>query len=595
MLEDFQSYSNAKLNFRPRINCQRLGIQPIGYTAKEIEAIVVSGWGSVHYCESLRPTTKVKPFFDWDLYVPDEPSPERKRAYLEDAKRQLVGALELDSDENIAIATSHGDVPARDGNTYKLSIRFYVQGYAIRATDLAAFVAARPGLTKSATAGWDNSVYPVRSERLLRVVGAIKGSGDTRVLEPADHLRPYHHYLVQCLIGNELGLPTFEGRLPKRPRVDPRDALVRHSWVPSENDMEYIGLSLMRASNMTTGYRVDLPQLNVLKFVTTGERPCVFGPVHHSNSCGVVFERSGDVNYICHGTECRGKKHRLGSWRTTLAQLAAPDAITDKQMREFDPAVPKAMEDACLLEGRGKLEDCAGFAVYREAALSYFNRFFNHVHCSRPEIVQVRTCTASDPPPPQSPAQPAQQRLRSRRIRTPRTFAARGRGEKRFRIRHALRIRRTTSCPCLIANFVPRAEVLRRRRQHRVVRAPRRARDRRGRQARRRHLQHLDELARPRQVPRLRVPPGPGRGRQDARDLQPLHGRHAVPQHDRPRPHAQRAGRHQAAAGPRHGGLLLGRPAALRLHDQLGRRHPPEPWRQEQLRAGCHRRARWVF
>lgn len=261
-----------------------------------------------------------------------------------------------------------------------------MQGYVCKASELAGFLEAHDSL-----AAFDNKVYPKTAERLMRCVGAIKGSGDTRVLEPATCHRPYSHYLIQALVGNELRLAAA-GPLPKRPRLDPADAAVRPRWLKvSENEMELLALQLMRGAGMTEGYRLDSTKLNLVYLKNTGPRPCINGFTHESNNCCVVFRRDGSVTYQCHGSECAGKEMaRLGSWRTTLADLVCDDAITPEQRKVFDPAVTRAWEDATLAAANGKkLEDSPDFPVYRKHALAYFDRFFKHVHIGRPEIIQV--------------------------------------------------------------------------------------------------------------------------------------------------------------------------------------------------------------
>ncbi len=144
-IEDFQAYGSQDLNFRPRIDCHRIGIQPIKFTAKKVEEVVLKEWGKVNYCESLKPSTLVKPFFDFDLYVDNSPTDVAVKAKEAEVVARLQAALELESDEAIAMATSHGPV---DAERFKISVRLYVQGYVVKCSDMVALLEARPELDK---------------------------------------------------------------------------------------------------------------------------------------------------------------------------------------------------------------------------------------------------------------------------------------------------------------------------------------------------------------------------------------------------------------------------------------------------------------
>lgn len=402
LLEEYPNYATAELSFRPRIVCSRgPNHPPIKYTARVAERLVLAEWGTTTLCESLKPSTVVKPFFDYDKYLPANPGDAEIKRVVDKAKNALKNALDLENDELIAVATSHGAIVHEGQAGYKLSMHFYVQGYACKATELVGFLEHHEEL-----ADFDNKVYPKTGERLMRVVGAIKANGDNRVLEPVDASRPYSHYLIQSLIGNELRL-VAGGPVPKRARLEATDAQVRPRWLKlSENDMELTALQLMRAAGMTTGYRLDYTKLNLVYLKNTGMRECVHGFTHESNNACVVFQRDGNVAYRCHGSECATKDYRLGSWRTTLADMVGDDAITPEQMKVFDPSVTRAWEEATVTSGK-KLEESPDYPVFRKHALAYFDRFFKHVHIGRPEVVQARASFARTRPkitPPHIPS-----------------------------------------------------------------------------------------------------------------------------------------------------------------------------------------------
>lgn len=196
-------------------------------------------------------------------------------------------------------------------------------------------------------------------------------------------------------MGNEIRLPSLASNPPKRLRAVDNPDRELPAWIPSENRMERVCLELMEAAGMSEGYRPNGTCFNTLKLRTTGPRKCVFGPTHDSNSAAIIYQRDGSVEYACHASSCSGKRHKLGVWRIdTLEQLATGDLLTDAQLREFDPGYIKAMEEKCLAgapSAKAKLEECPGYPIFYKAAMAYFNRFFAHVLCSTPEVVQVRT------------------------------------------------------------------------------------------------------------------------------------------------------------------------------------------------------------
>lgn len=145
LLEEYPAYSTRKLFFRPRIVCARgPNNPPIEYTAQAAERLVGSEWGSITLCESLKPSTLVKPFFDYDAYLAVNPGEDELRAVVAKAKADLVSACELDDEEALAIATSHGPVVHDGQPAYKVSIHFYLQVRSARWKDRTGLYAHAP-------------------------------------------------------------------------------------------------------------------------------------------------------------------------------------------------------------------------------------------------------------------------------------------------------------------------------------------------------------------------------------------------------------------------------------------------------------------
>ena len=245
-------YTTTQLGFRPRINCKRSDENPpILFTAERAADHIAGRYGCCTLLEALLPTNSVKPYFDFELHCPDEPDTktilEQQVLQLQipaifvscrsDYRRgsfyrflqvlpSIMKSLEVER-EDIRVASRHGWVKTRDGQRF--FFRAFVLGKQLRVAEMNTVI----GRPEFKVPGWDAGVYPLRGERMMWVVGGIKGKdGDKRVLEPVQAGHPYHEYLIQALNGNEevmeVPMPKYALRIPKS-NIHSVDAAVGHS------------------------------------------------------------------------------------------------------------------------------------------------------------------------------------------------------------------------------------------------------------------------------------------------------------------------------------------------------------------------------
>ncbi len=132
---EFDGYSTILLNFRTRINCVRnADTPPVQFTCKAVQARIFARYGhaEMNLCESLVCETIVKPYFDFDLYAPEQPSSELKALTLATCLDLLKDLFCEQTTDNIAVAQRHGIVSRNGVPTHKVSYRFFIQGYAVK-------------------------------------------------------------------------------------------------------------------------------------------------------------------------------------------------------------------------------------------------------------------------------------------------------------------------------------------------------------------------------------------------------------------------------------------------------------------------------
>lgn len=247
--------------------------------------------------------------------------------------------------------------------------------------------------------GWDFGIYPEAGkdrEQLVAMVGCCKAKdGDYRVLQPFGHPeRPYHHYVIQCLSGQEELLEVPESTTPivTRARRQPSTTTGKPSWLAlPEGELITAALTAMTLKGMATGWVPGRMQNNLLPLKTVGERACCHGGVHTSNNSSVSFRRDGAILFHCTAEDhCDITPPIIGNWRKGLGGRMCLDALLPEQLCEFDPVLVKNFEAevwAELPEAK-KLRSCPSYGAYADFVTSYYNRFFVHVYTGKPEIVQ---------------------------------------------------------------------------------------------------------------------------------------------------------------------------------------------------------------
>ena len=179
-----------------------------------IEAAIAAKYGSTTLLKALQPATLVKPYFDYEFY--SEGPTDTALLMEEEFIPTILRALSIDR-EKLAVAQRHGIVK---GKGFKTSFRGFVQGHSVQVRDMAAIL----GEPECAEGRWDKGIYPSKGERIMGVVGGIKGKdGDVRVLRPVpgEPPLPYHHFLIQALDGTEmpLELPPASWRSVQTARI----------------------------------------------------------------------------------------------------------------------------------------------------------------------------------------------------------------------------------------------------------------------------------------------------------------------------------------------------------------------------------------
>jgi len=249
--------------------------------------------------------------------------------------------------------------------------------------------------------GWDMGIYPEAGnprEQLFSMVGCCKAKdGDYRVLQPYGPERPYNHFIAQSLTGQEEMLELPDEELPpivRRARKNPRNTRIsgKPAWLNlPDGELVVHAMQGLCANGMVSGYLPGVLKNNLLPFETTGPRPCCHGGTHDSNTCGVSFRRDGAILYHCNAdAHCELEPPIIGSWRKTLASRMSVDALLDSQATKFDSKLLESMEAEVWAENpkAKKLPDCPSYGLYRDFCIEYYNRFFVHVLCGKPEIVQ---------------------------------------------------------------------------------------------------------------------------------------------------------------------------------------------------------------
>ncbi len=186
----------------------------------------------------------------------------------------------------------------------------------------------------------DNIFHAGTGNKLMRLVGSFNDQPDSLLRQyfstASSVQHPLHHHVFTFLTGDERDItayiPPAGSRPSKRQRLDAESSAMNIDacrtftiapWLDSAEEQTYVSLAgtLLGKFGMTSGF-----QLGKLKgyqvYGTTAaatRRNCVYGPRHDSNNFFVAFERSGNVNYHCYGSECLPRQPVcLGQWCSGL-------------------------------------------------------------------------------------------------------------------------------------------------------------------------------------------------------------------------------------------------------------------------------------
>lgn len=135
--------------------------------------------------EVMRGESIVRPIFDVDSKLAEEPSVLVKRGKLLDCQEKIASMFNsegFDADRQIAIATRHGWVVEPSGKrVYKLSFHAFVKGFYLRLMDTRSLI-----INCGDVDYFDLTIYPKspQSQQLFTVIGGRKKAGDDRVMQP---------------------------------------------------------------------------------------------------------------------------------------------------------------------------------------------------------------------------------------------------------------------------------------------------------------------------------------------------------------------------------------------------------------------------
>ncbi|CAL8468247.1 g7786 [Coccomyxa elongata] len=343
-------YSTRQLSFRPKIVCKRNDENPpIEFTAEQAVRHVASRYGqpTCTLLEALLPTTCIKPYFDFELYSAEEPD---TAAILEEqVLPPIQKSLKVDR-EQVRIASRHGWMKTKEGQRFKVSFRAFVQGKQLHVAEMNTVI----GRAEFQGPGWDKGVYPLRGERMMGVVGGVKGKdGDRRVLEPVEPGHPYHEYLIQALDGNEEVMevlrPKGASRSIARSDMHSVDAAVGHSadkpdWLTiTDESMRELASDYMFAAKMKN-FKLGKIIGNAIAVLNESEklRYCMHVETHRSNNASVLFFKDHRVVYKCYSSKCIDQEAKeLGTWETKLPSTM--DEMTERDLRELDVNLVKVL------------------------------------------------------------------------------------------------------------------------------------------------------------------------------------------------------------------------------------------------------------
>ncbi|CAL8465956.1 g5492 [Coccomyxa elongata] len=373
-------YSTQPLNFIPKLNYKRNEENPpILFTAEQAADHVASRYGQPNctLLEALLPNTRAKPYFDFEMYLDEEA--DTRQILQQQVLPPILRSLEAEA-EDVRLASRHGWVKKDGRRKFKVSFRVFIQGKWLPVQNMNTII----GRPEFADRAWDKTVYPKQGERMMAVVGGVKGkNGDVRVLEPVKEGYAYHEYLIQGLDGNEEEMdvlpPKNVTKVPKN-GIHSMDAASGHvtekpSWLSLLMDEEMVNLAtdFMIAKgmrNFKTG-RISGNTLQILNELGN-LRICMHGQMHRSNNASVLFFNDGKVMYRCYSSKCFDKDPcEIGTWSVVLP--TSMDEMSEGELMKINVEMAKQL----INSNRERL------------AVQYMNRFLIAVGISHPEVVML--------------------------------------------------------------------------------------------------------------------------------------------------------------------------------------------------------------
>lgn len=140
-VEDVPAFQTLEMQFRSRITAGRNdpANPPLLYTVSAIQDYILTRWGSsvLNMLETFCHDAYLKPFADFERYYRTRPTDLE----IEDLHAINKAALTSHFDEAdttfLACASRHGTVTKTGRPRFKVSFRYYIQGYKIQVRGVA--------------------------------------------------------------------------------------------------------------------------------------------------------------------------------------------------------------------------------------------------------------------------------------------------------------------------------------------------------------------------------------------------------------------------------------------------------------------------
>lgn len=364
------------------------------------------------YCEIFTNDKEVKPYFDRDCLLAEEPSQDWVAAHLDLCKQNILTCFSEFgvSEGHINWQGRHRWVNTPKGRLYKVGFHFIVNGFKIPYKNIAC------QLKKcKQEAFWDMSVYNTNS--LFYMVDTVKKGDSVELKAMSEPDKPWLH-IVQYLHGSEhlitLAPDVVERHAP---------STFEHADLGVESN-EMVGklTNLLRdCGDKTSKWDGKVIKNNSYYFRNLRGRKCLLtGEFHKENNFYLIPQPDGTTLYKClahtHEGGVNNSAVYLGRWKP--AECLIEDDETDTPPRLIDddeddepqtaPPTPPPAEDkkgvfkdmflhtsfrvgiiTSLRQAYNKEKHKKKKEILKFAMLKYFDRFFLTLNSTKIEVIEL--------------------------------------------------------------------------------------------------------------------------------------------------------------------------------------------------------------